>query len=119
MKGDHALSSVETGIGADQSVRTRCKCGWRSGWRRNRQAALRAVGDHVDAASTPMTEDRARAILADHDRGLHEDHFDEVAGCMYFFCGDARRFMDELAEMRAWMVWREAQARQDAVGGIT
>lgn len=36
-----------------------------------------------------MNPDRARAILADHVAGLHDDHDDPTVGCRYPGCEDA------------------------------
>lgn len=83
----------------------------------NRHAALRAVGDHVDQKSMPLTAARARAISGDHERALHED-FDGPDGCTWWECAASYFLLAELAEKRAHEDAREVWARQEHGGKL-
>lgn len=109
MKGDHRLVATEENV-EDGRCRSTCACSWRTGWRRNRAAALRAIGDHTDEKQTPLTAARAQAILNDHAEGLHNE-FDGPDGCRWWDCSEAYWLVAGLAEKRGWEDWREADAR--------
>lgn len=115
--GDHRLATIAENV-ENGRVAAFCACKWSSGLRRNRKAALRAIGDHIEAAEVPLTIERARAIQRDHSEGLHEP-FDNGETCRWFSCLEAYWLLAQEAENKPWRSWREAQARQDAVGGIT
>lgn len=93
----HSVESVSQRGAKAESI---CVCGWRSGNRVSRQAALVALSGHIDAMRL-MPLARAEQILNDHAHGLHEEH-DGPDGCGWFGCSDA-----------AFVVARDRERRPD------
>lgn len=88
----HGASSIETGADSGR-VRAACRCGWSTGWRRNRHGALLGLGGHLTKYRSTLLA-RARQIRYDHAHGLHDDHA-RPAGCVWYGCEDAARVIAE------------------------
>lgn len=97
MSAEHKIALIETNL-ADRRVHVRCKCGYRTGWRRNRPVALKAIEEHIDQMEN-MTAAKAESIRGDHVAGLHEEHYDDTVGCRWVGCAESHEIL-ALAEER-------------------